>query len=155
MENPIEKYGITTRSVKEVVKAFVYEPDTYFGVTRSGFLFHIIKYCSPGSTITDPKDYFGYMLVETDKGYFFLRQRIVMAVALEWALEVELIPQENSPVVFEELKDFFQDNSVLIDKLCGEPVEQDLPDFSKSTISRIFQRQLEEEDDDEENLGKL
>ncbi|MCD4782555.1 MAG: hypothetical protein K8T10_01860 [Candidatus Eremiobacteraeota bacterium] len=138
---------ITIKPIKEEVRQFVTEMHSYYGVTSSGLILNIIYHDIISGEIKDPLDYFGYMFVECVDGFYILRQRFVKGIALDWVLEVELKPEERYQTLFYDLRDIFRENVGLLKELCGEPIEQELPDFSKIPFCTIYERSLEDSQD--------
>lgn len=138
---------ITTKPIKEEVRHFVTETHSYYGVTSSGLVFIIINHDVISGVVEDTRDYFGYMFVECVDGFYILRQRFIKGIALDWVLEVELELEERYQTLFYDLRDIFRENVGLLKELCGEPIEQELPDFSKIPFCIIYERSLEDNND--------
>jgi len=134
---------ITIKPVKEEIRQFVTEIHSYYGVTRSSRIFNIINFDVINEEIEDSLDYFVYMFVECVDGFYILRQRFVKGFALDWVLEVELETGEKYQSLFYEIRDVFRENVGLLKELCGEPIEQELPDFSKIPFCIFYERSLE------------
>lgn len=139
MEELIKQPLYSIVPVKEEVKQFVTEPQAYYGVTTSGFLFNIVSFDVLSNVSEKPDDFFCFMFIESDRGYYMLRQRFIMGFALPWVLEVKITPAEEDRMFFHNLRDYLRENRDKLPEICGEPIRQEMPDFSKIKTFGILQ----------------
>lgn len=115
-----------TRKIREEVTGFDTSQYSYYGVTRRGFVFNILKVISIQPAITTPEDYFCYMWVHSVEGFLLLRQRFLNNMPGRWYAEVEIIPEHKDNPTFMDLGDYFRENPEMLQELCGPPHEDDV-----------------------------
>jgi hypothetical protein len=109
------------RYIGEEVKKFAYSEKSYHGVTQTGFLFDIIQGHSLQGPILDANDFCTYMWARCTSGFYLLRQRFINKIGREWFLEAEIIPVGNSWQIFQRLREIFNDDPGIMDRICGAP----------------------------------
>lgn len=119
------------RSIGEEVKYFVHNKDSYYGVTRPGFVFDIIQGHSLQGPISDENDFHTYMWARCVSGFYLLRQRFLNGIGQEWFLEAEIIPIGNSWQIFQRLREIFLDDPTIMDRICGPAHETPKAKFLK------------------------
>jgi hypothetical protein len=123
MDTLPENLKFNTRKIGEEVKSFVTENSAYYGVTRSGFLFNIMRTKTIQPHIEDENDYHTYMWVQCANAYYLLRERFVDGYGVGWYLEVEIIPDTRSSDFFMEMAGLLDENPELLNEICGPPHE--------------------------------
>lgn len=133
--NPFpEEMKICVRITGEPIKDFVTGEDTYYGVTGSGFLFNIIRCYSAQPPIVDHEDYHTYLLVHAVEGIFILRQRFLKGSAGKWHLKAAVESLENSPVNFEDVREYLEQNPKIYETICqnaGYPEDEETDEISR------------------------
>lgn len=110
--------------------------DGYYGETMRGFVFSCLRCENISAPIIDKDDYYGYMWVKSNLGYFLLRQRIQNGFVLPWVLEVEITPEDSYNDFYWEFRDFLKENPESLYEYCGEPMMQDITK-AQSTIYNL------------------
>jgi hypothetical protein len=132
MDMKPENIEYDVRKIGEEVKNFVTEQLAYYGVTRSGYLFNIIKTRTIQPHIEDENDYHTYMWVHCIDGYYLLRERFIEGHGVGWYLEVEIIPKGKTPEFFMKMAGLFYDNPEILNEICGPP-----HDVDETTLTQV------------------
>jgi hypothetical protein len=132
MENITWKPECRIETVKKEIRQFVTEDSSYFCVTMKGEVFYIVAIEVISADEEDPGDFYSYMWIKTPTGYYILSQRFYKYMSLNWVVDVEVTPDNDNCFFFYEMRDYLRENSMLLREICGEPLEQELPDLSKT-----------------------
>ncbi|MCE1245309.1 MAG: hypothetical protein LWY06_01560 [Firmicutes bacterium] len=118
--------------VKKEIRQFVTEDNAYYCVTMKGEVYYIVSLEVLSEDAEDKEDFFSYMWVKTTNGYFIFSQRFHKLIALDWVVDVEIIPETDECRFFYDMRDYLREPSTNLRELCGEPLEQELPNLSKT-----------------------
>ena len=140
MENTSPGVLFKTEPVKKEIRQFVTENNSYYCVTMKGEVYYIISLEVLSEDVEDRDDFFSYMWVKTTSGYFIFSQRFYRMMALDWVVEVEIIPECDGCYFFHEMRDLLREPSTNIRNICGEPMEQELPDLTKKLTLNYFKK---------------
>lgn len=97
-------------AVEEEITHFCAEPQAYYAITRSGRLLMIKNTVMLYPEIADEEHYDVFMCMETQEGFFLLRQNIKNKTASPWFLEKQLFPYD-PPHFLEQFKNAFENGS--------------------------------------------
>jgi hypothetical protein len=125
MDTVPEELRFSIRKIGEEVKDFMTERSAYYGITRSGFLFNIMRTKTIQPHIEDENDYHSYMWIQCIDGYYLLRERFINGYGIGWYLEAEIIPGSRSSDFFIKMAGLFDESPELLNEICGPPHEEE------------------------------
>lgn len=97
------------RLIEEKIAYFCAEPECYYAVTRSGRLLIVKKWVLIYPPPRDENHYAIYMGVETQEGFFLLRQDFTEKKPSPWVVEKQLFPESEEDFLLRYKNAFEQD----------------------------------------------
>ena len=81
--------------INDDITHFVYDEHAYCAYTARGLRLDIRRAVSVQPDIPDGEDFYSYMWVDAQQGYFLLAQRFIHGRAAGWMVYREMIPHDS------------------------------------------------------------